>query len=580
MNTSQLRSVLAALIALSLPAALSAQLLDEPHEHAVCGMQAFNGVDAGAALANTARNAPAVYRNIMERSKAPSRLSPLSASVVTTHQFNVLNRVTQQFDEVTGVLVFTGRRARIWVDVADTARIKKTTIAALARGLDTATAATSRNANKGLIENDEEVFGQAPPNQFSPEAPNVEDFLLTDIQDNIAGGAVLGYFFPLDQTDVPGSNQMNILYIDSREGLGSQSATALTGILSTLAHEYQHLIHYNQNPNSQSFYNEGCSETASILCGYRSRTNGTYLNASNVPLLRWSDGSVYTDLEIDYQRAMSFVLFCYEQFGEAFLTKLTSSRSNGMSRITDALTKAGKTGDWRTTVKGFQVANYVRKSFTDPRYIYQAPLSTSTAKVTNGYLDSIPTGGQATVQAYAGIYNRYSFTATAGMSIKFEAAQSFAALALLYRENQLVEVRELNNGVFNAISADSGYNKMVFTVVNLSNAAQSIKWTVERLAAGVDEAAAITGGPAVTSISPNPASGPVRVAWRTANAGAVTMQMFDMAGRPVRNVVTDDRMEAGEHETAIDTDGLPAGVYLLRIAQGAAAVTRAVNVVR
>ena len=36
----------------------------------------------------------------------------------------------------------------------------------------------------------------------------------------------------------------------------------------TVAHEYQHLIHGDYNPNSPSFMNEGCSMYAEILCGY------------------------------------------------------------------------------------------------------------------------------------------------------------------------------------------------------------------------------------------------------------------------------------------------------------------------
>ncbi len=573
-----------AALAVAVPLFLHAQSAPGPAIDAtggVCGTQLFGVAEAQAAMANTARNNPEVYRRIVERAKRGAPEQMLSAAGVTTHTFNVLNRVTNQFDEVVGRLVFTGRRARIWIDERDTARIKAATIASLARGVDTATAATSRNPNKGLIENDEDVFGLPPVNRFDAATPTMEDFLLTDIQDNLSGGYIAGFFSPMDQTDYDGSNRMNLLYIDSNQGLGTQTASTIAGMIGTLAHEYQHLIHYRQNPNSQIFYNEGCSETASILSGYKYRSSSAYLLSTNVPLFRWSDGTVFNDLEIDYERAMSFLRYCTEQYGEAFLTKFASSRATNMNRVTDALTQSGAAADWKSTLKGYAVANYVRKNFADNRYIYAVPLSNAVVKPANTYSDSVTPAGQATVQQYAAVYTVYNFRKPSGLRIRFNAtvAQNYAVMALLYQNGQLVEVREMTTNALNTI--DPGYDKMVFAILSLSSNNQSISWSVDAVTSGVEsiaDAAAVRT--AVSDVSPNPATGPVHVAYQTAGTDPVTMQLFDMQGRLVRTLIAGTPMESGGHELTLDPSGLAAGVYLVRLMQGGAASVRAVVIER
>ncbi|MBS1913486.1 MAG: T9SS type A sorting domain-containing protein [Bacteroidetes bacterium] len=584
MFTSLSRHLVVAALMVAAPLFLHAQSASGPDESAVdanggrCGVQLFGVAEAQAAMANTARNNPDVYRRIVERSKKEGGEQMLSVAGITTHTFNVLNRVTNQFDEVVGRLVFTGKRARIWIDERDTARVKAATIAALARGVDTATAATSRNPNKGLIENDEDVFGLPPVNRFDAATPSMEDFLLTDIQDNLNGGYIAGFFSPMDQTDYDGSNRMNLLYIDSNQGLGTQTASAIASMIGTLAHEYQHLIHYRQNPNSQAFYNEGCSETASILCGYKYRSSSAYLLSTNVPLFRWSDGTVFNDLEIDYERGMSFMRYCTEQYGEAFLTKFTPSRATNMNRVTDALTQSGAAADWKSTLKGYAVANYVRKNFADNRYIYIVPLSNAVVKPANTYSDSgAAAAGQAAVQQYAAVYNVYNFKKPSGLRIRFNAtvAQNYAVMALLYQNGQLVDVREMTTNALNTI--DPGYDKMVFAILSLSSTSQSIGWSVDAVTSGVesipDAAAEQT---AVSDISPNPATGPVRVGYRTVGAEPVTMQLFDMQGRLMRTMIAGVQIETGAHELTLDPTGLPAGVYLVRLTQGGAASVRAV----
>ncbi|MBS1913484.1 MAG: T9SS type A sorting domain-containing protein [Bacteroidetes bacterium] len=546
-----------------------------------CGTFLFNdsALEARAA-ANTAARNPGLYRAMLERSRSKGPGRTVLGGNDEFNQFFVLNRVSEQFDQIAAKLIYKGRRARIWIDLQDTLRVKTSTIAALARGLDSATAAGSRDPGKGVIENDEDVFGLPPANRFDAATPNVEDFLLTDIQDGLTGGNVLGYFSPYDQTDNPGSNQMNILYIDSREGIGNQNAGAIASLVSTLAHEYQHLIHFRYNPNSETFFNEGCSEAASTICGYNDRDNTLYLTASNIPLLRWSNDSDFNSLEVDYERAMTFIRYNYEQFGETFLKKFVATQSTGMNRIAAALTQIGSTVTWQNMLKGFMVANYVRKSFSDPQYTYRLALSSTFAHVTNSYNGTFPATGQVTLQQYAPAYNYYNFTKQQGMTIRFNGTQPFKAMALLYRNGALLEIRELMPNQPNTIEANPGYSRMVFVICNLYPSSQTVNWNVESIASGVEDAADAANTLAIAGVSPNPATGPMHVAYRAADHGPVTVSLFDLQGRELRTMVDAEQSSGGLRAMTFDTGALPGGVYMIRLEQSGHAVSRAVVVQR
>lgn len=529
-----------------------------------CGTFIMNDGRHREALANTARSNPQFYRELVERAKRPAAPRTLSAP---DDFFTFAVRNGQTFDPVTAKLVFFGRRARIWVDVRDTTFVRKNTIAVMARALDTATAAASRNPNKGIIENDEEVFGQPPINKFDPATPMVEDFLLTDIKTEISGGNILGFFSPLDQTEEPGSNRMNILYIDTKPGLGNQSASALNGVLSTIAHEYQHLIHFRHSPEADLLYNEGCSEVASTLNGYFDRPNTAFLSNTNLAFFRWSrdDGN---QVEIDYQRGLTFVRYLFEQYGESFLTKLVASTSSDIDRLSDALVGVGRPSEWQSTFKGFWTANYVVRNYSDPRYVWKRALSNSAAKITNNNANVVPPSGEAVVQQFAAIYNLYSFTTPAGISIRFQASGPYTVMAILYRGTTVEEVREFPANTQITLGNDVGYAKIVFVVINLSYNAQTIRWTAQALTSDVDDAEG--SRIALQGVSPNPAAGPMTVRYRTNGHEPVTLEAYDMRGALVRRFVDAERLAPGDHSALFDPAGLPSGVYTIRMRQGAA----------
>ena len=80
----------------------------------------------------------------------------------------------------------------------------------------------------------------------------------------------------------PYSNQRMMLYMNLRH-------LPVGGVdyLGTLAHELQHLLHWEGDPNDEGWVNEGLSEVAKGLAGYEFRYIGFFLTAPATPLTIW-----------------------------------------------------------------------------------------------------------------------------------------------------------------------------------------------------------------------------------------------------------------------------------------------------
>jgi len=578
------RIVAASALCAAITTSAYAQTTDTDHENVgagsqiVCGTDLFNDGGERAALAKTALMKPELYKRMLADAKGRKERAAKLASG-DEFPFFIRNRVTGMYDQITATLFYDGPKAKVWVDNADVSRIKKTTTDAIAKALETTTPSGSRNPAQGIIDNDTQVYGPVPPNANQDGVW----FLLTDIKDGLSGGFVGGYFTPWDQTENDGSNQLNMLYIDSKEGI----ASGLPAVLSTLAHELQHLIHYNTNPQSEVFFNEGCSETASILNGYRDRTNGNYLDNTNIPLFRWSyNDEVGTNLLIDYSRAMTFVYYMWEQYGENFLSKFLTTRSAGMQRIDDALQTAGVAGSWQETMKGFAVANYVQKNYGNPQYVYkQAKPFPSNRYPTPAftYGADFPASGSVTLQAYGISYVAYNNPG--GLKIRFNAELPIAVMAILYRGTAVEEVRELQVGTDYVLGGSTAYDKVVFALASMQpvgqqNALTAVNWSAEKVILGVDDATAGRGALAMTSVVPQPAAGVATISFHSASSEPTWLELYDERGELVRNVIDGIRYDVGEHAVSISTDGLANGLYLARLRQGTSSATRTMIVMK
>ncbi len=127
-----------------------------------------------------------------------------------------------------------------------------------------------------------EYFGE----EWSPGIDN--DPRITVLNARIPG--VGGYYTSADEfpRDVnPFSNEREMFYVNvDREEYGPGTEF----YLSTLCHEFQHMVHWNQNATQETWLNEGSAMVASVLCGYSlGEITSWYSANADVQLTHWSD---------------------------------------------------------------------------------------------------------------------------------------------------------------------------------------------------------------------------------------------------------------------------------------------------
>jgi hypothetical protein len=81
------------------------------------------------------------------------------------------------------------------------------------------------------------------------------------------------------------------------------------------------------------------------------------------------------------------------------------------------------------------------------------------------------------------------------------------------------------------------------------------------------------------TISPNPTGGEFSLSYEIATGGKTTITLIDPSGRELRNLLEKEQ-QAGSHHTLLDLEGLPSGLYLLRIRSEEWDVLRVIHLVR
>ncbi|MCH7520885.1 MAG: T9SS type A sorting domain-containing protein [Candidatus Marinimicrobia bacterium] len=195
----------------------------------------------------------------------------------------------------------------------------------------------------------EDVFGAPPDIDHNGKIT----ILLIDVRDDyvpdVSESYVAGYFDPLDQGQQ--GNRADIIYLDTNPG--SLSGPQGSIMLAALAHEYQHLIHYNRDRREELWVNEGLSELAPVLMGLPHRDFALFLDNTNVSLDSF-DGEL-----ADYARTGLFFLYTWVQLGTGFIRDLIALTETGVTGFDSALALHGQPALDRFAVQ-WHLANFIQ----------------------------------------------------------------------------------------------------------------------------------------------------------------------------------------------------------------------------
>ena len=224
------------------------------------------------------------------------------------------------------------------------------------------------------------------------------------LHSNLNGAA--GYFGSADAfpSDVhPHSNEREIIYMDI-ETLRPGTDT----YMAVIAHEFQHAVHFNHDNGEESWVNEGLSELASEVAGYRLRSPRAFLPRPDTQLNFWAEESY--DRIPHYGASALFMKYLAQRVGGSHnLTDLITEPLDGIEGVDSFLNDNGLTfldvfADW-------VIANYLDAE--DERFGYQGhdltvlpdrtlqpnePLQASQPQFSARYhkIDSDPQGGVLT----------------------------------------------------------------------------------------------------------------------------------------------------------------------------------------
>lgn len=193
---------------------------------------------------------------------------------------------------------------------------------------------------------DRRLFGS----EWTPGVDN--DPRITVLFGSISGAG--GYYASADEYTRainPFSNEREIIYINTSGGWG--------GIESTLAHEFQHMIHWNTQPGHDVWLNEGSSVLASDLNGYDVLgVDGDFMRGPDVQLNAWQANP--DAARANYGAAFLFLDYLRAHYGgDAMIRAVVAANGQGTDAIDNALAAGGYSDRFTDVFKKWTLANLV-----------------------------------------------------------------------------------------------------------------------------------------------------------------------------------------------------------------------------
>jgi len=243
------------------------------------------------------------------------------------------------------------------------------------------------------------------------------------------GATVAGYFSSPDeyvQAVRDDSNEMEMFYINlDNIRVGSDFYNGV------LAHEFQHMIHWNNDLNETTWLNEGCSELAMALndrsydAGFYSvgGSDISYAYAPDTQLTSWPEGTA-GDASANYGGAYLFMEYFLERFGEEATKTLVSHPENGMESVDVTLASLGDSGDHKSLFAEWMMANILDDPDLDEGQYGYTAIDPYEPLMDVRYEQDDPMERTSTVQQYGVDYveiqirDPLSFTFTGSTSVK------------------------------------------------------------------------------------------------------------------------------------------------------------------
>lgn len=242
-------------------------------------------------------------------------------SIGDSQTFWVTNVDTNENFQVTTTLRYLGDHVYIWIE--DGVPYSELDLTALGDTFDNDIYPTNR-----------EFFGS----EWSPGVDG--DPRIYIVYAGGLGQSLAGYFSSADALHPEAhefSNAHEMFLINSDNVLLSEDY-----IYGTLAHEYQHMIHWYRDKNEETWLNEGFSMLAELINGFDpGGFDYSYINNPDLQLTDW--GTDVGGNGPHYGAALLFTTYFLDRFGEEATQAVVAHDENGMESIDIVLSEMGIT---------------------------------------------------------------------------------------------------------------------------------------------------------------------------------------------------------------------------------------------
>ena len=173
------------------------------------------------------------------------------------------------------------------------------------------------------------------------------------------GSGIAGYYSSVDEYSQLArsfSNEKEIFYIN----LGWLNSTNnYTYYETVLAHEFQHMIHWQNDRNEETWVNEGLSELAQEVAGFPPNTSfaQTFADMPDTQLNAW--GEEPGGNGIHYGSTYLMMAYFNQRFGPALTQALVAQPANGIRGFDAVFAEAGLDMTFNGLFAEWTVANYV-----------------------------------------------------------------------------------------------------------------------------------------------------------------------------------------------------------------------------
>ena len=324
--------------------------------------------------------------------------TPPSFAVGDTTTFWVSNIDTEENRQIKATLQHKSDHLYMWVQ----------------EGVDVSEEAledSARRFDQEIYPTNREFFGS----EWLPGVDN--DPRLHVLHASDLGDTVAGYFSSADEVSRlvnPYSNEKEMFYINVDK---NEPGTSFYD--GTLAHEFQHMIHWYQDQNENTWLNEGASELAMQLNGIRRATDSIlpdqiFAENPDLQLNTWPDRE---DAYPHYGNSYLFMNYFLSRFGEDATKALIADPANSIESVDEVVKRLGLAASGDELFSDWVIANWLdNPKLGDGRWGYKDydPEAMTLAERHR----RLPATGESDVHQYAADY--MALSAGGDVAINFQ----------------------------------------------------------------------------------------------------------------------------------------------------------------